>query len=99
MKAVSSTTTRDTALGAGTFSIGGIPLSVLNRALDLFGQPAEKTHAHAFEALNSAQGRIDVDGPYTPLAQAVAEYMSLSGPWSEDGGEHAGQSGYAIAID
>jgi hypothetical protein len=85
--------------GAGTFSISGMPLSVLNRALDLFGQPAEKTHAHAFSALNSAQGRISVDGPYTPLAQAIAEYMSLTGPWAEDGGEYAGQSGYVTVID
>jgi hypothetical protein len=82
--------------GAGAFTISGIPLSVLNRALDIFGQPAEKTRAHAFVALNSAEGRISVDGPYTPLAQAIAEYMSLTGPWAEDGGEYAGQSGYVV---
>ena len=82
--------------GRGSFTLTAVPLSVLNRALEIFGQVHEATAAHAWAALRSADGRISVDGPYTPLAQAVAEYMSLSGPWAEDGGEHAGESGYAV---
>jgi hypothetical protein len=73
-------------------------LSILNRALDLFGEPREETAEAAVSALGSAVNRKDVTGPFTPLAQAVAEYMSLSGPWSADGGEYAGQAGYSLTV-
>ena len=84
--------------GRGPFTLIAIPLSVLNRALDLYGEPRERTATHAWDALNSAEGRKDVAGPYTPLAQAIADYMSLAGPWAEDGGEYAGQSGYQVEM-
>ncbi len=84
--------------GRGPFTLTAIPLSVLNRALDLYGVEREATANRAWDALTSAEGRKDAPGPYTPLAQAVAEYMSLVGPWSEGGGEHAGESGYQIEM-
>ena len=79
-----------------TFTLTAVPLSVLNRALELFGQPSEETTRAAWIALQSAESRISTDGPYTPFAQALAEYMSLTGPWSEEDGDHAGESGFAV---
>ncbi len=85
--------------GRGPFTLTAIPLSVLNRALDLYGESRETTPTNARAALISAESRIDVHADFpgiTPLAQAVAEYMSLSGPWHEETGEYAGENGYAI---
>ena len=82
-------------------TISNIPLSVLNRALDLYNVPRETTLDMANSALVSAEGRKDIAPDFpgiSPLAQAVAEYMSGSGPWSEDGGEYEGQNGYRIAM-
>ena len=84
--------------GRGPFTLTAIPLSVLNRALDLYHVEREPTATRAWDALESAGGRKDAAGPYTPLAQAIAEYMSLCGPWSEDDGEHAGESGYLVEM-
>jgi hypothetical protein len=81
--------------------ITGLPLSVLNRALELYNTEAEATATLAWDALQRAQARKDVTPDFagiTPLAQAVAEYMSLSGPWAGDGGAHAGQNGFLIDI-
>jgi hypothetical protein len=83
-------------------TLSHVPLAILNRALDLYGQPRQTTTAEAWDALASAEGRIDVSlrmrdmEALTPLALAVAEYLSLAGPWAEDGGEHAGRSGYQV---
>ena len=83
---------------ANQFTLTGIPLSVLNRALDLYTVDREKTESAAWNALVTAQCQKDVTGPFTPFAQAVAEYMSLSGPWNEDDGEYAGEGGsYRVA--
>ena len=82
----------------GTFTLEGFPLSVLNRALEIYGVEEEDTLLAARTALLSAEGRKDVTGPYSPLAQAVAEYMSLTGPWGEDTGERLGESGYQLLL-
>ena len=84
-----------------------IPLTVTNRALELYGEPPCATVAAARAALDSIAARADgprleVGGglepprPITPFAAAVAEYLSLSGPWAEDGGAHAGEDGYVV---
>lgn len=56
-----------------------IPLSVYNRALELYGEPPEADTATASAALLSAEGRKD----YVPewpgigaLGQAIAEHMA-----------------------
>jgi hypothetical protein len=80
------------------FNIQELPLSVMNRALDIYNEPREETLAAATQALLSAEGRKDVTGPYTPFAQAVAEYLSLSGAWNEEDGEFKGENGYAVVL-
>lgn len=60
-------------------TLSNIPLSVYNRALELYGEPAEDTVARAQVALNSAEGRKDLTPQcpgITAFAQAVAEHMS-----------------------
>lgn len=84
--------------GRGPFTLTAIPLSVLNRALDLFNVDREKTATAAWTALLSAEQGKDIAGLYTPLAQAIAEYMSLTGPWSEEDGEYAGENGYQVEL-
>ena len=84
--------------GRGPFTLTAIPLSVLNRALDLYSVDREKTASRAWDALISAESRKDAPGPLSPLAQAVAEYMSVTGPWSEEDGEYAGESGYQVEM-
>lgn len=76
-----------------------IPLSVINRALDLYSVPREENVVFAWEALKLAKFTKDIHPDYpgiTPFAQAIAEYLSLSGPWSEDDGEYAGQNGFTV---
>jgi len=76
-----------------------VPLEIFNRALDLYGVERETTIDNAHAVLMSAQSRLDPkDGlpGIAPFAQAVAEYMSLCGPFREDGGEFAGINGYLI---
>lgn len=73
-----------------------VPLNVYNRALELFGEAAEKTVPDARRALFSAESRLTATGPLTPFAYALGEYLSLAGPWSEESGEHAGESGYCL---
>jgi hypothetical protein len=83
-----------------------IPLSVYNRALEIYGEPPETSEFRAGTALHSADSRIDLrEGPalrdgtlISPLAQAMAEYMSLSGPWGQVTGQHAEESGFEIAM-
>lgn len=56
-----------------------IPLSVWNRALELYNEPAEDRVDVAMSRLASAEGRKDITTGYpgiTPFAQAVAEYLS-----------------------
>jgi hypothetical protein len=55
--------------------ITGIPLEVINRALELFGLEAESNLPVALNALLSAEARIDVTSQYTPLVQAIAEHL------------------------
>ena len=81
---------------ADVMTLTNIPLSVLNRALDLYNVPRESSSAEAWMALLSAEQREDQPGPLTPFAQAFAECISLTGPWSEDGGEYEGAGGYRI---
>lgn len=60
-------------------TISNIPLSVYNRALELYGQPPEADVVAASIALVSAENRIDYvpDHPgMSALAQAVAEHIS-----------------------
>jgi len=79
--------------------IADIPLEIYNRALDLYGVERETTVKSALAALMSAQERKDVTPDFpgiTPFAQALAEYISLSGPFAEDGGEFAGCNGYCL---
>jgi hypothetical protein len=62
-----------------TLTFSDIPLSVYNRALEIYGQPPETEKRHAITALLSAEGRIDITPDYpgiTAFAQAVAEHMS-----------------------
>lgn len=81
-----------------------IPIQVYWRALDLFNQDRPSTILECRAALDSAQSRISVATDFegiTPFAQAVAEYLSLSGPFFEgtgddDAGEFAGISGYLV---
>lgn len=81
--------------------ITNVPLSVYNRALDLYGEEPQETLDAARRALSSAEGRVDgydafADGtPVTPFARAVAEYLSSSGPWGEEG-ECADESGWML---
>ena len=91
-------------------TISNIPLSVYNRALELFGEPPEATIEAARDALNSAEGRMGGSNFFEStrffdrtfslhFARAVAECMSASGPWEEGSdslpvGEHAGEGGY-----
>jgi hypothetical protein len=55
--------------------ITGIPLEVINRALELYGLPPECNLVAAQAALGSAEGRLDATGQYTPLVQAIAEHL------------------------
>lgn len=80
-----------------------VPLSVINRALEIYGEPAEDDARAAWSSLMSAESRIDLrekahinGNRISPFAQAVAEYISLSGPWDEDHGCHAGENGYRV---
>jgi hypothetical protein len=80
--------------------ISDIPLSVLNRTLELFEEPRETDSVSAWRAIHSAEARKDVRPDFpgiSTFAQAVAEYLSLSGPWREEGGEYSGESGVDIA--
>lgn len=79
--------------------IRNIPIEVYWRALDLFGEEREDTIGACADALHSAEGRkdhrSDIPG-ITPFAQAIAEYMSVSGPFDEESGEFAGVNGYSL---
>jgi hypothetical protein len=81
-------------------TLKNIPIQIYWRALDLFGQERHDTTEACKEALNSAVARISVTPDFagiSPFAQAVAEYLSLSGAFAEDGGEFAGVNGYVLA--
>lgn len=76
-----------------------VPLNVINRALDLYNVPRESDVTAAFRALRRAEGSKDVVADFpgiSPFGQAIAEYLSLSGPWAEDGGEFAGEGGIEV---
>ena len=78
-----------------------LPLSVINRALDLYGEPRCTDANAGYRALISAEGRKDVRPDFpglTPFGQAVAEDLSLSGPWAEDGGEFSGEGGFQVEL-
>ena len=60
-------------------SLNNVPLSVWNRALELYDEEPEATAAVAMEALLSAESRIDIYQHFpgiTALAQAIAEHLS-----------------------
>jgi hypothetical protein len=70
-----------------------VPLSSTHKALSSTHKALSSTH----KALSSTQSRKSVEPDFqgvTPFAQAIAEYLSLSGPWNEETGEHAGEGGY-----
>jgi len=78
------------------FTLRDVPISIINRALDLYNCPRETRLLSAWNALYKADVSKDApDGPYTPFAQAVAEYLSEVGPWGE-GGKYYGENGYKI---
>lgn len=59
--------------------ITNIPLSVWNRALEIYGEPPEATVEIAMARLTSAEGRKDINQDFpdiTAFAQAVAEHLS-----------------------
>jgi len=64
--------------------ITGIPLEVINRALELYGLDAERNLIAAQNALGSAEGRLDFSGEFTPLVRAIAEHL-MSGVGYEIG--------------
>ena len=85
-----------------TMQITNIPVQIYWRALDLYGEPREEKIGGCFRSLLSAQGRKDIKTDFPgiePFAQATAEYMSLSGPFAEDGGEFAGVNGYNVSSE
>ena len=55
--------------------ISGIPLEVINRALELYGLDAEPNLIAAQNALGSAERRLDFSGEFTPLVRAIAEHL------------------------
>lgn len=82
-------------------TLENLPLSVFNRALELYGADRELTIPSAMDALMEAYNTKDVRPDFpgiSPLAQSVAEYMSLSGPWAENDGEYAGEGGYQFRM-
>lgn len=81
--------------------IAEIPLSVYNRALELYGRERERTLIVAKSALRSARRGIAIESQYpgiTPFAQAIAEYLSSSGPWAEGGEYENAHDGYGVEI-
>ena len=76
-----------------------IPLSVYKRALELYGESPDYNYITPEYALQSAESRIDVRTQYpgiTPFAQAIAEYLSISGPWAEGGEYESDHDGYTM---
>ena len=74
--------------------ISKMPLSVFNRALELYGEEPETSLPAAMSALQSAESRKDLMAEWpgiTAIGQAMAEYMSGAGPWW-----HEGECGYQI---
>ncbi len=60
-------------------TLSNIPISVYNRALELYGEEPEDTIERARHCLLSAEGRKDITPELlgiTAFAQAVAEHMS-----------------------
>jgi len=82
--------------------INNIPAEIYLVALDLMGQDRPADPAEAAAVLRSAEGRCDyhqprIGGtPLTAFGAALAMYVSLSGPFAEDGGEFAGINGYSV---
>lgn len=83
-------------------SISNLPLTVINEALRWYGEPPATERRAGFEALTSAESRMDLrdrpPGGLSPLSFALAQYLNLSGPWDEETGEHAGESGCKFDI-
>ncbi|MDA8232757.1 MAG: hypothetical protein M0006_15610 [Magnetospirillum sp.] len=84
-----------------------IPDAVFLVALDHMGQERPDNPADARDVLLSAEGRCDYDPPVvkqgptvhgtlTAFGLALAQYVSLSGPFNEDDGEFAGINGYEV---
>lgn len=60
-------------------TLTNIPLSVYNRALEIYGEEPEQHVKLAARALLRAEGRKDMTPEFpgiSPFAQAVAEHMS-----------------------
>lgn len=68
-----------------------IPLSVYNRAFDIYGTSRQETVATARTEMSAVRKRIgvsvmtSVNTSLTPLAAALAEYICRTGPWADDG--------------
>lgn len=76
--------------GPGPFTLKDVPLSVLNRALELQGHEPAPTRGLAFNVLRQLPQAPLAGTPYTAFGQAVAEYLSQAGPWAPTG-PHAGK--------
>lgn len=60
-------------------TLTNIPLTVYNRALEIYGEPPEDNVEHAQTALLRAEGRKDIAPDFpgiAPFAQALAEHLS-----------------------
>lgn len=85
----------------------GIPAAVYLAALDHMGADRPADPADARAAYESAASRLDyqsiearqdgrAQGHISAFGLALAQYVSLSGPFCEDGGEFAGINGYVV---
>ena len=88
-------------------TLSNIPAAVNLVALDYMGvdRPADLTDARAI--YDSAVQRVDYQpimarqmgrdvSPISAFGLALAQYIGLSGPFSEDDGEFTGLSGYEL---
>lgn len=89
------------------FKMNNIPDEVYLVALDHMGVARPANPRDAARALGSAEARVDHDvitaqqaghdlGPISAFGLAMAQYLSLSGPFNEADGEFAGQGGVEI---
>lgn len=90
-------------------TLTAIPAPVYLVALDLMGVDRPSVPTDAAAAYDSAAARVDHQpiearqngrslGALSAFGLALAQYVSLSGPFAEDGGEFAGISGYEVRL-
>ena len=88
-------------------TLANIPAEIHLVALDHMGIERPTNPADARSAYDSAASRADYASitarqqgieisPITAFGLAMAQYISLSGPFSEDDGEFSGLSGYEV---